>query len=198
MKSSWLVALCCAMLAACAGHEDVQPRDVSDICAIYRDNPHWATLARESARKWSAPEEVKMAIIWRESSFRAEARPPRKYFLGVPTGRLSSAYGYPQAIDGTWDWYRKETGNSRAERDDFEDAIDFVGWYLDKTRAMNGVPTQDAFSQYIAYHEGHGGYRSGAWRAKPDVRRAASQVAAQAARYRAQLSRCGGAQLASR
>lgn len=184
-------ALGLMLLVGCASERDVQPRDVADICAIYRDNPHWAELVRESGRKWGAPEEVKMAIIWRESTFRAEARPPRTYFLGVPTGRLSSAYGYAQAIDGTWEWYRKETGNSGAERDNFRDAIDFVGWYLAKTRSMNGVPTHDAFAQYLAYHEGHTGYRRGSWRAKPQVRRAASQVAQQAARYRAQLARCG-------
>ncbi len=192
------LALAAALLIGCAGHRDVRPRDVSDICAIYRDNPHWPALVRESARRWGAPEEVKMAIIWRESTFRARARPPRTYFLGVPTGRVSSAYGYAQAIDGTWDWYRRETGASGADRDDFADAIDFVGWYLAKTRSMNGVPTYDAFNQYLAYHEGHTGYRRGAWKAKPQVRRAARQVAEQAARYRAQLARCGDARVAAR
>jgi hypothetical protein len=181
-----------ALLTACAGggHRDVTPHDVSDICAIFQDNPHWAEAAALAENRWHAPQEVKMAIIWRESTFRADARPPYRRVLGVPTGRLSSAYGYPQALDGTWDWYRQETGAGDAERDRFEDAIDFVGWYIDKTRRSNGVASGDAYNQYLAYHEGHTGYRRGDWRAKPAVLRAASDVARQAARYRAQRAAC--------
>jgi hypothetical protein len=65
-----------------------------------------------------------------------------------------------------------------------------VGWYIDKTRRSNGVAPGDAYNQYLAYHEGHTGYRRGDWRAKPAVLRAASDVARQAARYRAQRAAC--------
>ncbi|MEM0942873.1 MAG: hypothetical protein AAGI70_02900, partial [Pseudomonadota bacterium] len=86
---------------------DGPPRAQNDVCAIFAERPAWRDAIRASALKWGAPEAVQMAIIWRESSFRAEARPPRTYFAGVvPTGRVSSAYGFAQAIDGTWDWYR--------------------------------------------------------------------------------------------
>lgn len=194
-------ALAVAALAACSsgGPKDVRPSNVADLCAIYRDNPHWASAAAQAEARWSAPQEVKMAIIWRESGFRADARPPYRTVLGVPTGqRLSSAYGYPQAIDGTWDWYRNETGARGADRTVFTDSVDFVGWYVAKTRATTGVPANDAFNQYIAYHEGHAGYRSGAWRRKPDVQRAAAQVARQAERYRQQRALCQGVQVAAR
>lgn len=192
-------ALCVALaliLTACgssrrgAEHSDVRPRDVANICAIYRDNPHWAQAAAEAEARWGAPQEIKMAIIWRESTFRGDARPPYRRVMGMPTGqRLSSAYGFAQAIDGTWDWYVRETG-SRADRDVFVDSVDFVGWYMAKTRDMTGVPTWDAFNQYLAYHEGQRGYQRGTWRAKPEVQRAAAQVAAQAERYRAQRRYC--------
>ena len=179
-------------VSACAGGDrDRRVSDAADICAIYADNPHWADAAKTAEARWGVPQEIKMAIIWRESGFRGDARPPRKTFLGVPTGRISSAYGFPQALDGTWDWYQKDYAGSGAERDDFRDAIDFVGWYMNKTREMNGVSYTDAFNQYLAYHEGHAGYRSGRWRAKPAVQRAAAEVARMAARYQAQLSRCG-------
>lgn len=182
LKNGAVFAALC-VLSACGGGSstDVQPANVADICAIYHDNPHWKDVAEDASRKWNAPEEVKMAIIWRESSFRARARPP---------GRVTTAYGYSQALDGTWGWYQEDTGADGAERDEFSDAIDFVGWYLDKTRQMNGVPTYDAFNQYLAYHEGHTGYRSGRWRAKPGVLRAAADVARQAEIYRRQLDRC--------
>ena len=144
-----------------------------------------------SAIRWGAPVEVQMAIIWKESSFRAEARPPKIYALGmIPWGRASSAFGYAQAIDGTWDWYRRETGNSSADRDDFEDTADFVGWYMAKTMVTNGILMHDAFSQYLAYHEGHTGFRRGDWRRNGRLQRTATQVADQAVRYRGQLHRC--------
>ncbi len=180
-----------AILVGSCSTGDKRPSNVADICAIYRDNPRWAREAAAAEAKWGAPQEVKMAIIWRESTFRADARPPRTSFLGIPTGRQSSAFGYAQALDGTWDWYRKETGARGADREDFGDAIDFVGWYMAKTRTANGLPMTDAYNQYLAYHEGHAGYQRGNWRAKPDVQRAAAQVAAQAALYRAQRQRCG-------
>jgi len=179
-----------AALSACSSG-DRRPTNVADICAIYRDNPQWARAAAQAEAKWGTPQEVKMAIIWRESAFRADARPPKTYFLGVPTGRMSSAFGYAQALDGTWDWYRNETGNRGADREDFADAIDFVGWYTAKTRALNGVPPTDAFDQYLAYHEGHTGFRRGDWRSKPGVQRAASDVVRQSEIYRAQRARCG-------
>lgn len=197
--------LCAAMLAALAAacssggavHRDVRPSNVADLCAIYRDNPHWATAAAQAEAKWGAPQEVKMAIIWRESTFRADARPPFRTVLGVPTERLSSAYGYSQAIDGTWAWYQKETGANDADRTDFTDAVDFVGWYMAKTQFANGVPQTDAFNQYLAYHEGHRGYSSGRWRSNPQLLKAASQVAQQAERYAAQKRRCAATRVAS-
>ena len=42
----------------------------------------------------------------------------------------SSAYGYAQALEGTWDDYRKDTGRRGADRDDFADSSDFIGWYM--------------------------------------------------------------------
>ena len=170
---------------------DGPPRAQNDVCQIFAERPDWRDATQASALKWGAPIEVQMAIMWRESSFRSEARPPKKYVAGViPNGRISSAYGYSQALDGTWDWYRKDSGNSGADRTDFEDASDFVGWYMSKTLRSNGIDMFDAYNQYLAYHEGHAGYRRGNWRNKAWLVRAARQVADQAVLYRSQLGRC--------
>ncbi|MEL6264883.1 MAG: lytic transglycosylase [Pseudomonadota bacterium] len=188
-----VVAILTALVAlgSCSSAPEGPPRAQNDICAIFDQRPDWRAATVASAARWGAPVPVQMAIIWRESSFRAEARPPKTYTLGViPTGRLSSAYGYSQAIDGTWDWYREESGNRRADRTDFADAADFVGWYMAKTRDVNGLTMADAFNHYLAYHEGHTGYRRGSWRAKAWLKRAATQVEDQARRYDSQLARC--------
>jgi hypothetical protein len=194
-----------ALLAACAlsgcssgkrapepsFRPDPQPRNVFDICAIYREKPQWAKAAATAERRWGAPQDVKMAIIWRESTFRQAVRP-----MKTENGRripASSALGFSQAIDGTWAWYQQDTRNPRASRTEFADAIDFVGWYLDKSRELNGLAPTDAFNQYLAYHEGHRGFERGGWRQKPWLMRAAMEVAQQAQVYRNQRARCGGA-----
>ena len=178
-------------LGSCSSTPSGPPRNAGNICSIFDEFPEWRDATVASATRWGAPVEIQMAIMWRESSFRHDAQPPKDYALGfIPWGRVSSAYGYSQAIDGTWNWYREETGNSGADRDDFEDAADFVGWYMAKTRATNGLPMHDAFNQYLAYHEGHTGYRRGNWRSKTWLVGAAKQVAARAQTYRALLTSC--------
>ena len=167
------------------------PQNVENACSIARDRPNWYSAARTASQKWNVPTATLLAIIWRESSFRPTARPPKKYAAGlVPWGRISSAYGFSQALDGTWDWYRKDTKSWQADRANFADAADFVGWYMNKTRSENGVPMSDATGHYLAYHEGHAGFRSGRWRKKPAVLRAARQVARKSVAYDSQLRSC--------
>ena len=182
-----------ALLAACSfsGPAD-PPRDQSNICGMLNDRDDWGEALADARSKWGAPPHVVMAIIWKESNFRAQARTPRKYtFFGlIPNGRVSSAYGYAQAIDGTWDWYKDETGNRWADRDDFDDAVDFVGWYMARTKRVNGLSMTDAYSQYLAYHEGHTGFKRGSWKSKDWLKGAASKVARQAQRYEGQLAGC--------
>lgn len=180
-------------VVGCGGGSDDRkgpPKNQDDICAIFEQRPAWRDAVYASARKWGAPVPVQMAIIWRESSFRADVRPPKKTFMGIPTGHISSAYGFAQAIDGTWEWYRKETGNRGADRTRFEDAADFVGWYMAKTWESNSIGMNDAFNQYLAYHEGHAGHRRGSYQSKKWLLDVAAKVAEQTVRYRGQLRGC--------
>ena len=188
-----LAASCLLVLAACGGgsRSEGPPSNQDDICSIFAQKPDWHDAMRASSSKWGAPIPVQMAIIWRESSFRAAVRPPKKYIAGViPNGNISSAYGFSQALDGTWDWYRDDTGRSGADRTDFDDAADFVGWYMSKSRSANGIAMHDAYNQYLAYHEGHAGHRRGSFRKKKWLPPVADRVADQAARYARQLPGC--------
>lgn len=187
-----LAAAALMLLATCASvdHSEAPARQ-DDICAVFDQRPGWRESVERAAAKWGAPVPVAMAIMWRESSFRSSVRPPKKYTLGIiPAGHISSAYGYAQAIDGTWDWYRQETGRSSASRTEFEDAADFVGWYMAKSLTSNAILMHDAYNQYLAYHEGHTGFRRGSYRAKGWLMDTARRVAAQAERYRARLPAC--------
>ena len=123
------------------------PRNPGDICAIFREKDDWYDDASEASKRWDSPIPVMMSIMYQESRFVADAKPPRKYWLGfIPAGRMSDAYGYPQAKDATWDWYKDKSGNWGADRDDFEDAIDFIGWDNNVSRRTNGIANTDTYS----------------------------------------------------
>lgn len=178
------------LTAACAGAPSA-PRDPNHLCGIFEQYPDWHMAADRSRRRWGVPIPVMMAILYHESGFRAEAKPPRTTCLWVfPGPRPSSAYGYPQAIDSTWDLYRRKTGNRWADRDDFADAVDFVGWYCHISHLENGIPKTNGHHLYLAYHEGWAGYRRGTFRRNRYVLDTARRVAVTAARYQRQISAC--------
>ena len=187
-----LLAAAAFWLAACSSTPSGPPRDQTNICGMLGEREAWGEALSDAQHKWGAPPHVVMAIIWKESSFRHDAKTPKKYTLFglVPNGRVSSAYGYSQALDGTWDWYRDETGNGWASREDFDDSVDFIGWYMTKTRRTNGLSMTDAYSQYLAYHEGHTGFKRGSWKKKDWLKNAASRVTRRAQDYERQLSGC--------
>jgi len=132
-----------------------------------------------------------MAFIHQESKFIDDARPPWEWFLWIiPTGRASSAFGYAQALDGTWLEYQRQTGNWGADRDEFEDAVDFIGWYNHKTLVRNRVDPHDAYSLYLAYHEGQGGFERGTYKKKKWLLNVARKVEKRSRMYQQQLQGC--------
>ena len=164
---------------------------MKDSCAIFEDKSGWYKSAHKSYKKWGVPIHVQLAIIYQESRFVHNAKPPRRKLLWViPWKRLSSAYGYGQAQDATWDWYRKDTGRRWADRDEFADVVDFIGWYGNKSLEKCGIARDDAYNQYLAYHEGQGGYNRKSYRRKAWLLKVARNVERRAREYRAQLARC--------
>lgn len=167
------------------------PEDIGNSCSIFEEKDSWYSSARDSYKKWGVPIQVQLAIIYQESRFVHDAKPPRQKLLWViPWTRPSSAYGYGQIKDSTWEWYLKSTGRRWADRDDFDDVADFIGWYGDMSHRKLGISKSDAYSQYLAYHEGHGGFKRKTYKNKKWLIRVASQVAARAQRYSAQLRKC--------
>ncbi|KZY88081.1 hypothetical protein A3742_26555 [Oleiphilus sp. HI0071] len=129
--------------------------------------------------------------MYQESRFKYDAQPPMEYFLWIiPIGRASDAYGYSQAKTPVWGEYQDDAGGMFAERDDFEDAIDFVGWYMNRTAKINKVSKWDAYAQYLNYHEGQGGYRRGSYKSKPWLTQVARKVEARSKRYGEQYWGC--------
>lgn len=186
------LAIVC-LVASCGGGGNYKaPRNLDNACALASERPAYFNAMRATERRWGIPIHVQMASIHQESKFIGNAKTPHQYALGIiPIGRQSSAYGYSQALDGTWDEYRAETGNRRARRDNIKDATDFMGWYMDGTAKRLGISKWDATSQYLAYHEGRSGFANGSHRRKPWLMTVASRVGSRADTYRAQLIACG-------
>ncbi|SMY08194.1 transglycosylase SLT domain-containing protein [Flavimaricola marinus] len=183
-----------ALLAGCGSRDYQAPRELDNACSIVAERPNYLRAFRATERKWGVPVNVQMAIIYQESKFIGNARPPHQYALGViPIGRQSSAYGYSQALDGTWDEYVEDVGGRRSRRDDIRDATDFMGWYMTQTRDQLGIPLSDTRNQYLAYHEGRTGYRRGSYNSKAWLVRIAGELESRAALYQAQLVSCGRA-----
>ncbi len=181
-----------AMLLSLCACATAPPKQPNDACAIFEEKRAWFKAAKRAASRWDTHVPIILAFIKQESSFRAHAKPPRQgSFLWVfPGSRASSAYGYSQALDGTWRDYQEATGNRWAERDNFADAVDFIGWYNAQSHQRNGIARDDAYNLYLAYHEGQGGFARGSYRDKRQLQRIARRVATQADRYAAQYARC--------
>jgi hypothetical protein len=185
---SLVALLLVATLTACSS---APPQNTSDLCEIFRENRSWYKDAAAASEKWGMPIALPMSIMYQESSFKHNARPPMRWFIGfIPYGRGSSAYGYSQAKTVTWDEYVKEADRFWASRTDFADAIDFMGWYIDKTHRLNNVSKWDGYQQYLNYHEGWGGYRRSSYKNKAWLRTIARRVDDRAKIYSSQLKRC--------
>ena len=167
------------------------PQQMANLCEMFDEKSSWYEYANRTYYRWGIPISVQMAIMRQESSFISDAKPPRTMFLGIiPLARPSSAFGYAQALDGSWDLYRSKTGQWNADRDNFADTVDFIGWYCDVTHRTLGISKWDAKRLYLAYHEGQGGYRQRSYQQKPWLMPIAQKVERNAQRYSAQLKGC--------
>lgn len=167
------------------------PADPDNLCQVFRQHPKWYDHALASEQRWGTPIATQMAFVRFESSFRSHVRPPRTRLFGViPWRRPSSAYGYAQAQDPAWSDYMADVGHWLSQRSQMVHALDFIGWYNHLSNKHVGLSLANAEQLYLAYHEGRTGYRRGSYKAKPNVQRIASRVAAQASVYASQLERC--------
>jgi len=171
------------------------PRAVDDVCALLVERDGWWAATARAAARWDVVPGLLLAVIHQESGFRADARAWER-LLGIPVAPASSAYGFGQATDGAWRDYQRATGRRGARRDAFADAVDFVGWYVDRLHRATGVAKDDAYQLYLGYHEGPGGFLRGSHLAKPWLLEVARRVDARAARFERDAARCAARRLA--
>ncbi len=172
------------------GCSTTPPTHPENLCSIFQEKDDWYVAAHDVHEKYGIPINVAMSIMAQESGFKDDAKPPMRWFLFIPYGRGSSSYGYAQAQDEVWSDYTSEEGGFFSSRDDFRDSLDFIGWYMTKTRRVNGVSFSDAYNQYLNYHEGWSGYKKQTYRGKDWLQNVANKVAKRAESYKQQLLKC--------
>ncbi len=171
------------VLTGCVSVSRTPPKQVANACAILDEKQKWDDHVFDAAYRWRISPGSILSIMKQESGFRHNAIPVDA--KGKP---LSSALGYSQALDGTWNDYVKENGP--AKRKDFGDSADFIGWYADKMERQAKISKSDTYNLYLAFHEGAGGYKKGTYKSKPWLLNVAAKVDKQAVIYNTQLQQC--------
>ena len=165
------------------------PSNTSNSCSIFNERYLWFKHVKKTEKKWGTPIYLQLAIIKMESNFDWLAKPPRqKLFKVIPYKRPSTSFGYSQAVKGTWEQYKNETGNKLATRTRFKDSVDFIGWYTNKTNSILKNSKNDVFKQYVAYHEGWGNYKN--YKKNKKIIDLAKRVEKQSDLYKKQLLEC--------
>ena len=179
------IILTLALLTGCSSI----PNNTANSCSIFNERYLWYKHTKKVEEKWGTPIYIQLAIIKMESDFDWLAKPARqKIFKVIPYKRPSSSFGYSQAVKGTWEQYKKETGNKLAIRVRFKDSVDFIGWYTNKTESILKISKNNAFKQYLAYHEGWGNFKY--YKKNKKVIQLAKKVQKQSNIYKNQLSKC--------
>ena len=179
------------LLLVMAGCSSVPPANPNNLCDIFDDKPSWYKDSKKAEKRWGSSVPVMMSIMYQESQFKHNARTPRTKILWIfPGPRMSDAYGYPQAKNAVWGEYQDQGGGSFSRRDNFGDAIDFIGWYNKQSQKRSNIGLNDSYNLYLAYHDGHGGYNRGTYRSKSWLMNTARKVEDRTRQYENQLQRC--------
>ena len=183
-----LVSILFIFVIACTSNQQI---NTADSCIIFDQKKNWYKATKKSYEKWETPIALQLAIINQESSFNQFAKPERKKFLGIfPGSRPSTAFGYAQVTNPTWEWYKTKTGNNNASRANFSDVTDFIGWYTTQSKNIIGISKNDFYNQYLAYHEGQGGWKNKSYLEKKWLIEVAKNVERNAKMYNNQLKDC--------
>ena len=185
----YLLALILGLLPGC--HQPITKSSQSNACQFLYDNPriNQAVLFYAPTPSRQA---LTLAVIKHESNFKAKARPVKSWLIQdwIPWRYYSSARGYAQITDPTWSDFSKAQ-NGSVSRYALIDHIHFVNWYFDRheKQLRDG---DDFYEYYFLFHDGPTGYHQKKYRRSRPLHLFALRVAADAKRYREQLSDCQG------
>jgi len=167
------------------------PKYPQNACKIFGEKYSYLKYSRAASKKWNVPISSILAVINKESGFRRFAKPKRtKIFKIIPYRRPSSSLGFSQAVNKTWDLYKKENNKPIALRISFKNSSDFIGWYFWKTNKINKISFTDTRNMYLNYYLGWGAYKNKAYQKDKKAIIFAKSVEKQAKIYKNQLQEC--------
>ena len=104
-----LIVFGLAILMVLSGCFSTPAREVAIICNLLDEKVSWYQAVKKSEEKWGAPMHLQLAIIYQESHFASDAKPPRNKIFGIiPGARPTSSFGFTQAKKATWEWVSTE------------------------------------------------------------------------------------------
>jgi len=167
------------------------PKYPENACKIFGEKYTYLKYSRAASKKWNVPISSILAVINKESGFKRFAKPKRtKLFKIIPYRRPSSSFGFSQAVNKTWDLYKKENKKPVALRISFKNSSDFIGWYFWKTNKINKVSFNDTRNMYLNYYLGWEAYKNKVYQNDKKAIIFAKSVEKQAKIYKNQLQEC--------
>ena len=167
------------------------PKYPQNACKIFSEKYFYLKYSRAASKKWNVPISSILAVINKESGFRRFAKPKRtKLFKIIPYRRPSSSLGFSQAVNKTWDLYKKENNKLAALRISFKSSSDFIGWYFWKTNKINKISFTNTRDMYLNYYLGWKAYKNKTYRTDKKAIIFAKSVEKQAKIYKNQLQEC--------
>ena len=167
------------------------PKYPQNACKIFGEKYFYLKYTRAASKKWGVPISSILAVINKESGFRRFAKPKKlKIFKIIPYRRPSSSLGFSQAVNKTWDLYKKENNKPAALRISYKSSSDFIGWYFWKANKINKVSLNNTRDLYLNYYLGFSAYKNKAYQTDKKAIIYAKSVEKQAKIYKSQLLEC--------
>ena len=167
------------------------PKYPQNACEIFGEKYFYLKYTRAASKKWGVPISSILAVINKESGFRRFAKPKKlKIFKIIPYRRPSSSLGFSQAVNKTWDLYKKENNKPAALRISYKSSSDFIGWYFWKANKINKVSLNNTRDLYLNYYLGFSAYKNKAYQTDKKAIIYAKSVEKQAKIYKSQLLEC--------
>ena len=167
------------------------PKYPQNACEIFGEKYFYLKYTRAASKKWGVPISSILAVINKESGFKRFAKPKKlKIFKIIPYRRPSSSLGFSQAVNKTWDLYKKENNKPAALRISYKSSSDFIGWYFWKANKINKVSLNNIRDLYLNYYLGFSAYKNKAYQTDKKAIIYAKSVEKQAKIYKSQLLEC--------
>ena len=187
LKNNLILFIIFLFLASCSS----VPKYPQNACKIFEEKYFYLKYTRAASKKWGVPISSILAVINKESGFRRFAKPKKlKIFKIIPYRRPSSSLGFSQAVNKTWDLYKKENNKPAALRISYKSSSDFIGWYFWKANKINKVSLNNTRDLYLNYYLGFSAYKNKAYQTDKKAIIYAKSVEKQAKIYKSQLLEC--------